>query len=86
MIIVTAFYDARINSLLSFCFNFDRNNASVLTASVITLLEVYYTVYQCVKRMVFAHAYILAWVVNSTALTNNNVACNTVLATENFYA
>ena len=48
--------------------------------------EHYCAVYECIDGMVFAHAHIKAGMVNSAALALDDIACLSLLATENFYS
>ena len=58
-----------------------RLNAYVRT--IVALLGEYYcTINQCEEGVVLAHTYVLAWVVNCTTLTNDDVACLSKLTTE----
>ena len=75
-----------INSLLCFSLSFDRNHASVLTSSVATFLESHYAVYQCVKSVVLAHAYVSTGIVNRTTLAHDDVASHALLSTVNLHA
>lgn len=59
-----------------------RHNALVLAA----LVEVYNSINECIKSVILTDTYILARVVASTALANDNVACNTCLTTPNLNA
>jgi len=51
-----------------------------------TLLEVYYSIYKCIESIVLADAHIVAWVVVSAALANDDVACYYALSTPDLYA
>ncbi len=68
--------------MLCFCFRLNRNRASVQTA----FLEGNHSVYQCVKRMIATHAYVLARVVYRTALTNDDVTGDARLTAIYLYA
>ena len=45
------------------------------------LAEYHCTVYQREEGVILTHTYILTWIVNSTTLTNDNVACLSYLTT-----
>ncbi len=67
---------------LCFCLRLYGNRASVQAS----FLESHNAVYQCVKGVIATHAYILARIVYRTTLTNDDIAGNTCLTTENLYA
>ncbi len=67
---------------LSFSFGSYRNDATVALAAV----ESNNTVNESEERVVLAHAYILAGIVNRTALTNDDVASYAGLSTPNLNA
>ena len=77
---------ARKNPAITICRTFvlrlcQRLNAYVRT--IVTLLcEDYCSIYQCEEGVVLTHTYILTCVVNSTTLTNDDVACLSKLTTE----
>lgn len=71
---------------LSLCLRLDRNDASATTASVITFSECNYAVYQCVKGMIFTHAYVGTRIMYSTTLTDDYITGDAFLTTENLYA
>ena len=50
------------------------------------LAERYRTVYQCEEGVILTHTHVLAGVVDSTSLTNDDVASLSELTTEKFYA
>lgn len=78
--------DGSVRGCLGLGQSLHRDHASVLTASVSTLLEYYHSVYQCVKSMVLAHAHVGTGIVDRAALANDDVACHAFLSTENLYA
>ena len=43
-------------------------------------------IYKCEEGVILTHTYILTWIVNSTALTNDDVACLRYLTTIKLYA
>ena len=59
-----------------------RNN-TYSTAVETTLLELYGSVHESIERVVLAHANVCARIVTCAALTNDDVACHALLATEN---
>ena len=62
-----------------------RSNAYIALAGCL-LSEDNYTINKCEEGVVLAHTNILTWVVNSTALTNDDVACLRYLTTIKLYA
>ena len=60
------------------------NTYIALTRSL--LCEDNYTINKCEEGVVLAHTYVLTWIVNSTALTNDDVACLCELTTEKLQA
>ena len=67
---------------LSFCFRVNRNNATITIAAV----EFYHTVNESEECVVLTHTHVLAGIVNSTALTHDDVACYAGLTTPNLNA
>ncbi len=67
---------------LSFSFGSYRNDATIALAAV----ESNNTVNESEERVILAHAYILTRVVNSTALTHDDVASHAGLTTPNLNA
>lgn len=49
-------------------------------------MEFNHTVNKSEERVILTHAYVLARIVNSTALTHDDVACHAGLATPNLNA
>ena len=68
-------------ALVLFAFCCDYVDEGVTSA----LLEFNNTVNQCVKSVVFTHANVYAWTVNSTALTADDVTGFSELTTKNFH-
>ena len=68
-------------ALVLFAFSCDNVDEGVTSA----LLEFNNTVNQCVKSVVFTHANVYAWTVNSTALTADDVTGFSELTTKNFH-
>ncbi len=63
----------------------ERSNAYIRLTRCL-LGEAYGTINQCEERVVLTHTNVLTWIVNSAALTNDNVACLRYLTTEKFNA
>lgn len=70
-----------MNQLLS-CIGQNRHKGTVLTA----FLKLDGTVTQSEQGMISAHTYVVARVVNSATLTDDNVASNAMLTTKDFHA
>ena len=49
-------------------------------------MEAYGTIYECEESVVFTHTHVLTGIVNSTPLTDENVACFCKFTAEQFYA
>ena len=64
-----------------FAFSCDNVDEGVTSA----LLEFNNTVNQCVKSVVFTHANVYAWTVNSATLTADDVTGFSELTTKNFH-
>ena len=60
-----------------------RRNNTNSTAVETTFLELYGSINQSIKRVVFAHTNVSSGIVTCAALTNDDVACHALLATEN---
>lgn len=67
---------------LSLCFRYYRHSALVLA----TLAEVNDAVNQCIECVILTNTYVQARVVLCTALANDDVACDALLATPDFNA
>ncbi len=66
-----------------FCFAELSKRLNAYIRAIITLLsENYCTINQCEEGVILTHTYILTCVVNSTTLTNDDVACLSKLTTE----
>ena len=50
------------------------------------LNELYSSVYQCKQSVILTHTHVLAGVVNSSSLTNDDVASLSELTTKKFYS
>ena len=68
------------------CLGFSLGQYGNDAAVSFTALEVYYAVNEGIKRMVAAHAYVLAGMMYSTALTHDDVTSDAGLATPNLNA
>ena len=68
------------------CLSFSQGQYGYNTTVASTALEVYNTINECEEGVILTHANILARVVNSTALTNNDVAGHAYLAAPNLNA
>ena len=62
-----------------------RLNAYI-RAVVSLLSEDYRTINESEEGVILTHTYVLTWIVNSTALTNDDVACLRYLTTIKLYA
>ena len=58
----------------------ERSYANIALARCL-LSEDNYTINKCEEGVILTHTYILTWIVNSTTLTNDNVACLSYLTT-----
>lgn len=67
---------------LCFSFGFNRNDAAVAVAT----MEAHRAVNEGEQRVVAAHADVLARVMHSAALANDDVACHTCLAAKDLHA
>ena len=63
----------------------NRDDVNVRTILSL-LLEFHDAVCKCEQSVVFAHAYIVTRIVLCAALTNDDVACDDCLSTENFHS
>lgn len=68
------------------CLGFSLGQYGNDAAVSFTALEVNYAVNEGIKRMVAAHAYVLAGMMYSTALTHDDVTSDAGLATPNLNA
>ena len=64
---------------------FDREDGNI-GPSFLLLLELDDTITQCIQRVIFAHADVLAGIVFRAALTDDDVASNGGLTTEKFHS
>jgi len=64
------------------CLSGDGND-TYSTAVETTLPELYSSINECIESVVLAHSHISAGIVTCAALTNDDVACDALLATEN---
>ena len=60
-----------------------RRNNTYSTAVETTLPELYRSVNESIKRVVFAHTNVSSGIVTCAALTDDDIACDALLATEN---
>lgn len=68
------------------CFSFERNYRNKASVIGTSLFEAYSSVYQCVKRMISTHSYVVARIVDSSSLTDNDVAGLACRSAEYLYA
>ena len=65
------------------CLSFSQGQYGYNTTVASTALEVYNTINECEEGVILTHANILARVVNSTALTHDDVTSDTLLTAPN---
>ena len=63
-----------------------NGNHTDSTAVETTFPELYGTIYECIEGVVLTHSNISAGIVTSTALANDDVACNTLFSAEDLDA
>ncbi|SEV80244.1 hypothetical protein SAMN04487850_0048 [Prevotella aff. ruminicola Tc2-24] len=68
--------------VLSLCVWNNRDNALI----ALSLVELNSSINESVKRIVLTNSYVVTGVVLGTALANNDVACETLLTTEDLDA
>ena len=82
---LTGLFSVRFQTMLLCHLALNRDDVNVRTIFSLSC-EFHDAVCKCEQSVIFAHAYIVTRIVLCAALTNDDVACDYCLSTENFHS